>query len=163
MRAGLLHDIGSARIPRAIFDKPGALTAAEMALVRTHAATGYEILLESGIRFSAVLAVTRHHHEMLDGSGYPDRLAGGAIRELVRLTTVCDIYAALTEGRPYRAETTRADALAIMRDMTPARLDPVLVRAFETSLDAPCTGEAARSIRLYAPTTRDALCKYDVR
>ncbi|WP_171070091.1 HD-GYP domain-containing protein [Methylobacterium terricola] len=158
VRAGLLHDIGKARIPRAILDKPGALTAAEMALMRTHAAIGHEILLESGMRDPIVLAVARHHHEMLDGSGYPDRRAGGAIRELVRLTTVCDIYAALTELRPYRTWMTRADALAILREMAPTRLDPVLVQAFEASLDASFARETARTVRLSPPVVRRALC-----
>ncbi|AWN45490.1 hypothetical protein DK419_03460 [Methylobacterium terrae] len=161
VRAGLLHDIGKARIPRAILDKPGALTAPEMALMRMHAAIGHEILFESGVRDPVVLAVTRHHHEMLDGSGYPDRLAGGTIRELVRLTTVCDIYAALTELRPYRPGMTRADALAILRDMAPTRLDPVLVRAFEASLDARCMMEAGRTIRLYPSIARAALRECD--
>ncbi|OAS20058.1 HD-GYP domain-containing protein [Methylobacterium platani] len=157
VRAGLLHDIGKARIPRAILDKPGALTAAEMDLMRTHAATGHEILLASGMRDPVVLAVARHHHEMLDGSGYPDRLAGAAIRELVRLATVCDIYAALTERRPYRPGMSRADALAILQEMAPVRLDPVLVRAFGASLDTPFAIEAARAVRLAPPVAGLAL------
>ena len=137
VRAGLLHDIGKARIPAAILAKPGALTEDEMALVRRHAAIGYDILRDSGVRDPVVLQAARHHHEMLDGSGYPDRLAKEAVKDLVRLMTVCDIYAALTEHRPYRPAMTRADALGILRGMAPDRLDPDFVDAFEASLAPP--------------------------
>ncbi|MGX7705447.1 HD-GYP domain-containing protein [Methylobacterium sp. Gmos1] len=140
VRAGLLHDIGKARIPAEILNKPGALTDDEMALMRTHAAVGHDILRESGLRDPVVLQATRHHHEMIDGSGYPDHLAKEAVKDLVRLMSVCDIYAALTEARPYRPAMTRAGALGILRGMTPDRLDPTFVDAFEASLARPHTG-----------------------
>ncbi len=140
VRAGLLHDIGKARIPAGILSKSGALTADEMALMRTHPALGYDILRESGMRDPVVLQTTRHHHEMIDGSGYPDHLARAEVKDLVRLMTVCDIYAALTEQRPYRPAMTRAGALEILRGMTPDRLDPTFVDAFEAAFAPPHGG-----------------------
>lgn len=134
VRAGLVHDVGKAQIPLSILNKPDRLDAEEMALMRLHAARGYDILLASGIREPIVLAATRHHHEMLDGSGYPDGLRDGQIGDAVRLLTVCDIYAALTERRPYRAPLPEAEALQILRGMAPQKLERTVVEAFAASL-----------------------------
>ncbi|MET0527269.1 MAG: HD domain-containing phosphohydrolase, partial [Microvirga sp.] len=82
----------------------------------------------------AALAATRHHHEMLDGSGYPDGLRQDEISDMVRLLTVCDIYAALTERRPYRSAMPQIKALDILRSMTPIRLETAIVEAFAASL-----------------------------
>jgi putative nucleotidyltransferase with HDIG domain len=129
-RAALLHDIGKAKIPLEILNKPGRLTGAEMAVMRSHPAIGADLLAAQGDFDAATLAVIRHHHEMLDGSGYPDGLAGAAIPDLVRLVTICDIHSALTERRPYRDPLPHRDAHALMRDMGP-KLDADLLRAFE--------------------------------
>ena len=77
--------------------------------------------------------VVRHHHEMLDGSGYPDGLKGDAIRDIVRLITVCDVYAALVERRLYRPPQTAREALRILHGMD-GKLDADLVRAFARSV-----------------------------
>ncbi|MDE4909942.1 HD domain-containing protein [Methylobacterium sp. 092160098-2] len=141
VRAALVHDVGKTKIPLEILLKPGALTAEEMKVMRAHAALGHEMLLASGMTDKFALAVTRHHHEMLDGSGYPDGLSGAAISDPVRLLTICDIYAALTEDRPYRAAMSQAKALEILRGMAPAKLELALVEAFAASL----AGEGAVS------------------
>ncbi|WP_238183315.1 HD-GYP domain-containing protein, partial [Methylobacterium trifolii] len=134
--AALVHDVGKARIPLAILNKPGPLDAAEMAVMRTHAAVGHDILFASGMRDPVALPATRHHHEMLDGSGYPDRLSGDRIDDPIRLLTICDIYAALTERRPYRPAMPQAEALRVLRGMSAAaKLEPALVEAFAASLE----------------------------
>ena len=133
VRAALVHDVGKAKIPLAILNKPGPLDAAERAVMREHAALGHAILVRAGGFDETVLRVVRHHHEMLDGSGYPDGLAGAAIPDVVRLITVCDVYAALVERRPYRPPMPVAEAMQILHGMV-GKLDGDLVRAFERSV-----------------------------
>ncbi|MGE7413212.1 HD-GYP domain-containing protein [Methylobacterium tarhaniae] len=127
-KAALLHDVGKICVPHAILNKPGRLDAAEMAVIRQHPEQGWRLLADQGFE-PEMLAVVRSHHEMLDGSGYPDRLRGEDIPDLVRLVTVCDIYAALIERRSYKAPMSSADALAILDGMG-ERLDTTIVRAF---------------------------------
>ena len=128
-RAALVHDVGKSRIPHVILNKPGRLDDDERAVMQTHAAIGHEILDASGGCDPVTLAVTRHHHEMLDGSGYPDRLCASEIGDPVRLLTICDIYAALIERRPYKAPMSSRDALSILAGMD-GRLEGGLVQAF---------------------------------
>ncbi len=133
-KAALLHDVGKIHVPSEILNKPGKLTEAEMVVMRTHPAHGHAMLVGRGFE-EVMLAVVRSHHEMLDGSGYPDGLAGGAIADLVRLVTVCDIYGALIERRPYRAPMAGVKAYAILETMA-GRLDADLVRAFQPVMAA---------------------------
>lgn len=127
-RAALLHDVGKIHIPASILNKPGKLDDDEMALVRLHPEQGYAILADQGFE-AEMLGVVRSHHEMLDGSGYPDRIRDRQIPDLVRVVTICDIYAALIERRPYKAPMSGGKAFGILKDMT-GRLDQVLVDAF---------------------------------
>ncbi|MCJ2134334.1 HD-GYP domain-containing protein [Methylobacterium sp. J-026] len=133
VRAALVHDVGKAKIPLAILNKPGPLDADERAVMRAHPALGHAILVHAGGFDEAVLTVVRHHHEMLDGSGYPDGLLDDAIPDIVRLITVCDVYAALVERRPYRPPMSAAEAMGILRGMD-SKLDRILVDAFERSV-----------------------------
>lgn len=133
-RGALLHDVGKIEIPPAILNKPGKLDAEEATLMRTHAALGHAMLGKSGFD-DEILAVVRSHHEMLDGSGYPDGLIGCEIPDVVRLVTVCDVYGALIERRPYRAPVPAEDAYRILQGMT-GRLDTHLVSAFRPVTDA---------------------------
>lgn len=142
-RAALVHDVGKARIPHAILNKPASLTRDEMMIMRTHAALGYEILLASGGFDAATLDVVRHHHEMLDGSGYPDGLSGVDVADRVRLITICDIYAALIEKRPYRAPTPAPRAIAILREMG-GKLDGDLLNAFDRAVRSGSHGAAEK-------------------
>jgi putative nucleotidyltransferase with HDIG domain len=128
-RAALLHDVGKAFVPVAILDKPGTLTDEEMTEVRKHPRLGYEALAAQGGFPPEMLDVVLHHHELLDGSGYPDGLRGDRISDIVRLTTIVDMYSALVEARAYRVPFTHAKAFAIMEQMK-GKLDPHLLQAF---------------------------------
>lgn len=132
-RAALVHDVGKARVPPEILNKPGKLDPDEMALMRTHAPLGEAILRASGETDPLTLDVTRHHHEMLDGSGYPDALVGDQIADPVRLLTICDIYSALIERRSYKPPMPSRDALAILDGMH-GKLEARLVQAFAESV-----------------------------
>src|ERR1700726_3804634 len=101
-RAALLHDVGKAFVPVAILDKPGKLTDEEMSEIRKHPRLGYDALAAQGGFPPEMLDVVLHHHELLDGTGYPNGLRGNQISDIVRLTTIVDIYAALVEKRAYR-------------------------------------------------------------
>jgi putative nucleotidyltransferase with HDIG domain len=128
-RAALLHDVGKAFIPVAILDKPGKLTEEEMNEIRKHPRRGYDALAAQGGFPPEMLDVVLHHHEFLDGTGYPNGLSGNQISDIVRLITIVDIYAALVEKRAYRLQYTHARAYSMMEDMA-GRLDPHLLQAF---------------------------------
>jgi HD-GYP domain-containing protein (c-di-GMP phosphodiesterase class II) len=135
-RAATLHDIGKARIPLAILDKPGRLDPEEEEIIKRHPAIGYDLL--KGVRdvSAEILDGVRHHHEYLDGSGYPDGLSGSQISDLVRLLTISDIFAALVEARPYKPPMPRQDAYQILCGME-GKLEGALVRAFRKVALAP--------------------------
>ena len=127
--AATLHDIGKARIPISILDKPGRLDPEEEEIIRRHPTIGYDLLKSvSGIT-PEILDGVRHHHEYLDGSGYPDGLAASEISDLVRLLTISDIFAALVEARSYRPPMPREDAYQILCGME-GKLEGALVKAF---------------------------------
>src|SRR6202171_2918838 len=128
-RAALLHDVGKAFIPVAILDKPGKLTDEELSEIRKHPRLGYDALAAQGGFPPEMLDVVLHHHEFLDGSGYPNGLSGKQISDIVRLTTIVDIYAALVEKRAYRLQFTHANAFSMMEEMG-GRLDQQLLQAF---------------------------------
>ena len=126
----MFHDIGKATIPLAVLDKPGRLDDRERALIETHPGAGYDILKDNSSISPEVLDGVRHHHEYLDGSGYPDKLCSGSISDLVRVLTISDIFAALIEDRRYRPPMPRADAYSILSGMN-GKLEKPLVAAFK--------------------------------
>jgi putative nucleotidyltransferase with HDIG domain len=128
-RSALLHDLGKAKIPLAILNKSGALSSEETTIMRTHARIGYELLRGQGEYEPEILEVVLRHHELLDGTGYPDGLAGPQINDLVRLVTICDIYAALIERRSYKQAMDSASAFKILQKME-GKLEGAFVRAF---------------------------------
>ena len=129
--AATLHDIGKARIPLSILDKPGRLDPDEDEIMRCHPVIGYDLLKHIPDISPEILDGVRHHHEYLDGSGYPDGLTAPAIPDLVRLLTIADIFAALIESRPYRPAMSRQNAYQILCGMG-GKLEPSLVRAFRS-------------------------------
>lgn len=127
--AATLHDIGKARIPLSILDKPGCLDPDEEEIMRRHPVIGYELLKGIPGIEPEILDGVRHHHEYLDGTGYPDALLAPEISDLVRLLTISDIFAALIESRPYRPAMSRENAYEILCGMK-GKLEQSLVRAF---------------------------------
>jgi putative nucleotidyltransferase with HDIG domain len=128
-RAALLHDVGKAFTPIAILDKPGKLTDEETIEMRKHPRQGFEALVAQGSFPREMLDVVLHHHEFLDGTGYPDGLKGDQISDIVRLMTIVDIHAALVERRSYRMPFTHAKAFEIMEQMGD-KLDQPLLQVF---------------------------------
>jgi ribonuclease P protein subunit RPR2 len=130
----LLHDVGKVAVPDAVLFKPGALDAAEFALIAQHPVVGSEILKNVDFLGEGKLVV-RHHHERWDGSGYPDRLAGDAIPLAARIFAVADALDALTTDRPYRRGTRFARAREEIREHSGSQFDPEVVAALDTISD----------------------------
>jgi len=128
-RAGLLHDIGKIGVPETVLRKAGPLTPEEWALMRNHPLIGAQIVAPFDF-FAAGGIVIRHHHERVDGSGYPDGLTGDAIPLGARVVAVADVYDALTSDRPYRQAMTRSDAIAYLRAQAGRTLDAEVVETF---------------------------------
>ncbi|HSI49195.1 MAG TPA: HD-GYP domain-containing protein [Ideonella sp.] len=116
--AGLVLDIGKAALPAELLNKPGRLSPEELALMKTHARHSHDMLKAEGGYSPAVLNACLHHHERVDGSGYPDGQAGERIGVLARMAAVCDVYDAVTSRRPYRTPWDPGDA---MRQMAQAK------------------------------------------
>ena len=128
-QAGLLHDLGKIGVPEAIVRKPGPLSEAEWEAMRRHPVTGAQIVAPLEF-FGEGAFVIRHHHERVDGSGYPDRLAGEAIPLGARIVAVADVYDALTSDRPYRPRMTPARAIVELQAEAGRTLDGELVDTF---------------------------------
>ena len=130
VQAAALHDIGKALVPLSILNKPLPLDALEIADLRRHPVSGEEMLRVQGGHQPATLKMVKHHHELLDGSGYPSALLKEQIPVDVRIVTICDIFAALVETRAYKPSLSAQDAFALMRPMK-NKLDLTLLDEFE--------------------------------
>jgi len=141
--AGLLHDMGKALMPADILNKPGKLSDEEYAVMRSHPERGHAMLVEGGGASDAVLDVCLHHHEKVDGSGYPHNLAGSAISLFARMGAVCDVYDAITSDRPYKAGWDPAESIARMASWQ-GHFDRAVFSAFVKSLGIYPTGSLVR-------------------
>ncbi len=141
--AGLLHDIGKVAIPLGILNKPGSLSDDEFATVRSHPQRGYDMLREGASASAAVMDVCLHHHEKIDGSGYPDRLAGEQISLLARMGAVCDVYDAITSNRPYKSGWDPAESVSKMISWT-GHFDTKVLSAFIQVIGIYPTGALVR-------------------
>ena len=141
--AGLLHDLGKAMIPLEVLNKPGKLTDAEFDLVKTHPAEGHKLLLASVGISDVTKDVCLHHHEKIDGSGYPKGLKGDAISLFAKMGAVCDVYDAVTSNRPYKAGWDPAESIKRMADW-PGHFDPAVFQAFVKSLGIYPVGSLVR-------------------
>jgi hypothetical protein len=125
--AGLMHDLGKTAIPVAVLNKPGPLDDAEWALMRAHPRHGERLLRPLGLD-DEVIDACLHHHEKVDGSGYPDGLHQSDIGLLARMTAICDVYDAITSDRPYKKGWPPSEALRRMAEWSPRHFDK---RVFE--------------------------------
>ena len=127
--AGLMHDIGKSMIPDRILRKPDKLSDDEWAKMRSHPQLGHAIL-SRGTFGQVPLDVVLHHHEKIDGSGYPHKLAGDAISLFAKMGTVCDVYDAVTSNRPYKTGWPPAEAIRKMAEWAPGHFDDRVFQAF---------------------------------
>lgn len=142
--AGLLHDLGKAAIPLGVLNKPGKLTDQEFTVVRSHPVAGFHMLKEGGNVPDAVMDACLHHHEKIDGSGYPDKLQGDGISVIARMTAVCDVYDAITSDRPYKRGWDPAESLRRMAEWTRDHFDARIFQAFVKSIGIYPVGSLVR-------------------
>lgn len=134
--AAILHDVGKIGVPDSILGKPGKLDADEYAQIKLHPGRSAEIVGQVG-EFTEVAGIVRHHHERVDGSGYPDGLAGEAIPLLARLIAIADVYEALTSDRSYRSALAEHEARAVLSGGLGVHFDPGLGEVFLSLKDLP--------------------------
>jgi HD domain len=126
--AAAIHDVGKIEIPKAILHKAGPLSDAEYEVIKQH--PGYGALMAAALGDPELTSMVEHHHERLDGTGYPDGLSGEEIPLGARIIAVADTFDAITSERPYRPASPHKRAIDILKDEAGTRLDPAVVRAF---------------------------------
>lgn len=132
--AGLMHDLGKAMMPMEVLNKPGKLTDAEFAIIKSHPEEGYKLLLTGDDVDPMVLDVCLHHHEKTDGSGYPKGLKADEISLFAKMGAVCDVYDAITSNRPYKVGWDPAESLRKMAEWANGHFDGKVFQAFVKSL-----------------------------
>lgn len=132
--AGLLHDLGKSLMPMDVLNKPGKLTDDEFRIIKSHPVEGHRLLVEGKKVSDIVLDVCRHHHEKVDGSGYPDRLSGDQISLFAKMGAVCDVYDAITSNRPYKAGWDPAESILKMTEWSRGHFDEHVFQAFIKSI-----------------------------
>jgi HD-GYP domain-containing protein (c-di-GMP phosphodiesterase class II) len=139
--AGLVHDLGKALMPLEVLNKPGALTPAEFAIMKGHPEAGHRMLTEGRGVGPIPLDVCLHHHEKINGRGYPHGLKGEAISLFARMGAVCDVYDAITSNRPYKAGWDPADSIQKMAQWAKdGHFDEAIFQAFVKSIGIYPTG-----------------------
>ena len=142
--AGLLHDVGKMAVPEAVLNKPGKLTDVEFEMVKGHPAAGAEILLSGKNVSPAAIEVALHHHEKVDGTGYPHALKGAEISLLSRMGAVCDVYDAITSDRPYKKGWDPAESIRKMAEWSKGHFDEAVFQAFVKTVGIYPTGSLVR-------------------
>ena len=127
---GLLHDTGKIKVPNEILNKPGKLTDEEFDIMKTHPEVGWNIIREIPGIHAIPLDITLHHHERMDGSGYPHKMPGAEIPELVRMSSIVDVYDAITSDRCYHRGMPAPEGLRKLWEWSKLHFDPKLVQAF---------------------------------
>jgi putative nucleotidyltransferase with HDIG domain len=133
----LMHDIGKRRIDAAIINSSGRLTEEQWQQMQLHPVHGHKILLEQGEPSQIALDVTRHHHEKLNGRGYPDGLTGNEISHWARISTIADIFDALTTKRSYKDAMDTFIALQFMKEKMWDELDREYFKVFVSMMAKP--------------------------
>lgn len=131
---GLVHDLGKSSVPIDILKKSGKLTDEEFAIIKQHTVAGHQLLLDGRGVGEVPLDICLHHHEKLDGTGYPHRLAGDKISMFARMGAVCDVYDAITSDRPYKNGWDPAESLRKMAEWSRGHFDETIFQAFVKSL-----------------------------
>ncbi len=142
--AGLLHDMGKVAIPTTVLNKPGKLTEAEFATIKMHPTEGFHILQRSDSMDEVALDVVLHHHEKVDGSGYPKGLTSGQISLFSKMGSVCDVYDAITSNRPYKAGWDPAESMRKMAEWTKGHFDLRVFQGFVKSVGIYPVGSLVR-------------------
>ena len=142
--SGLLHDLGKALMPMDVLNKPGKLTDEEFRIIKRHPEEGHRALLEGGTVGAVPLDVVLHHHEKVDGSGYPHRLTSEQISVFAKMGAVCDVYDAITSNRPYRAGWDPAESISKMTEWCNGHLDARIFQAFVKSIGIYPVGSLVR-------------------
>ncbi len=132
--AGLLHDLGKAVMPLEVLNKPGKLTDEEFRIVKSHPVEGHRMLVEGGAVGEPALDVCLHHHEKVDGSGYPQGLKDAEISLFAKMGAVCDVYDAITSNRPYKAGWDPAESIRKMAEWSAGHFDTRVFHAFVKSV-----------------------------
>jgi HD-GYP domain-containing protein (c-di-GMP phosphodiesterase class II) len=128
--AAILHDLGKSKIDYDIINKNGKLTDEEFTQMKNHPAFGHEIALKLGIVDDRILTGIRHHHEKIEGGGYPDNLKGDQISDFARIIGVCDVFDALSTKRSYKDPMTSFNSLLLMKQQMEGHLDMKIVDTF---------------------------------
>ncbi|MDP2825104.1 MAG: HD-GYP domain-containing protein [Sulfuritalea sp.] len=142
--SGLLHDLGKAMMPMEVLNKPGKLTDEEFRIIKSHPEEGHRLLVEGGTVGDTVLDVCLHHHEKVDGSGYPHRLKDEQISVFAKMGAVCDVYDAITSNRPYKAGWDPAESIRKMTEWTNGHFDMRVFQAFVKSIGIYPVGSLVR-------------------
>lgn len=142
--AGLLHDLGKAMVPNKVLNKPGKLTDDEFSIIKKHPELGHEALARSDSAPPIALDVCLHHHEKVDGSGYPKGLKSDEISLFAKMGAVCDVYDAITSNRPYKPGWDPAESLRKMADWAKGHFDERIFHAFVKSLGIYPVGSLVR-------------------
>lgn len=132
--AGLMHDLGKALMPMVVLNKPGKLTDDEFQIIKRHPVEGHRLLAEGKTASDIVLDVCLHHHEKVNGSGYPDCLGGDSISLFAKMGAVCDVYDAITSNRPYKAGWDPAESIRKMTEWSAGHFDERVFQAFIKSI-----------------------------
>ncbi len=142
--AGLMHDLGKAVMPTKVLNKPGKLTDDEFRVIKSHPVEGHRLLLEGKAVSEIVLDVCLHHHEKVDGSGYPDKLSGDQISLYAKMGAVCDVYDAITSNRPYKNGWDPAESIRKMTEWSKGHFDERVFQAFVKSIGIYPTGSLVK-------------------
>lgn len=142
--AGLLHDLGKMGIPNKILNKPGKLTDDEFSTIKAHPEIGAKVLLDNPMVSPQVLDVVLHHHEKIDGSGYPHRLRGEDISLFAKMGAVCDVYDAITSNRSYKKGWSPAESIRKMAEWSKGHFDEAVFQSFVKTVGIYPTGSLVR-------------------